>query len=208
MDVDRYVEHQPYLYHLTDQSNLCRIREEKVLFCAAELMKRAGRTDLLRTRRQNHEPVEVNGSTVWLRDQEPLYRANIELTGGFTFEEFVETLNARVFFWPGKDKGPVRQGENHFGRYASERPAILRCHFQALRSHNPFAVPLFCAYNSGAPRTVSGKKSPRGPNTFLNACDSPRTPSKVVEVTFLGEIELPPDTEVRQGSNGSWQSFF
>jgi hypothetical protein len=208
VDVDRYAEVRPYLYHLTDQSNLDHIRQSKVLFCAAHLMNRAGRSDLFRTRRRNHEAIEINGSRVSLRDQKPLRRGNVELIGGFTFEEFVESLNARVFFWPGKDEGPVLPGENHFAHYASERPAMLRCRFQSLRSENPSGVPLFCAYNSGAPRTVSGKKSPRGPNTFLKACDFPRTSSKVVEVTFIGKIVLPPDMELRVGSNGSWQSFF
>jgi len=132
----------------------------------------------------------------------------MELTGGFTLEDFVEALNVRVFFWPGKDEGPVRSGENHFARYASERPAMLRCLFQSLKSANPSAVPLFCPYNSGAPRIVNSKKSPRGPDTFLKACDFPRTSSEVVEVTFLREIVLPPDTELGEGPKGSWESFF
>ena len=207
MDVNRYSKIRPYLYHLTDRLNLDQIRESKVLFCAAELMKRAGCSDLLRTRRQDHESIEVNGSTISLRDQKPLLSGNMELTGEFTFEDFVEALNARVFFWPGTDSGPIRQGENHFARYQCERPALLRCGFQSLVSANPSVEPLFCPYNSGAPRTVNRKKSPRGPNTFLKACDFQRTSCKVVEVTFIGGIVLPPDTEIGKGPK-EWQSFF
>lgn len=208
MDVDRYAEIRPYLYHLTDESNLDHVRKAEVLSCAAELMRRAGRSDLLRTRRQNHEPIEVNGTRVSLRDQKPLLSGNTELADGFSFEDFVEALNAMVFFWPGKDQGPIRSGENHFERYAIERPAMLRCRFQSLLSANPAAEPLFCVYNSGAPRCVNGKKSPRGPNIFLRAPDFPRAPSRVVEVTFIGEVALPSDMEVGKSSNGPWQLFF
>jgi hypothetical protein len=132
----------------------------------------------------------------------------VKLTGGFTYEDFVEALNLRVFFWPGKEKGPIVSGEKHFAHYASEHPAILRCRFQSLRSANPSAVPLFCPYNSGSPRTVNRKKSPRGPDTFLRGSDFQRTSRKVVEVTFVGEVELPPDTELREGPQGLWHSFF
>jgi len=208
VDVDRYAEIRPYLYHLTDESNLDHIRKEKVLSCAAELMKRAGRADLLRTRRQGHEPIEVDGSAVSLRDQKPLLSGNMELTGGFTFEDVVEALNSRVFFWPGSHEGPTRPGENHFARYVSERPAILRCRFQSLMSANPSLEPLFCPYNSGAPRVVNGSKSPRGPDTFLKACDFPRKASGVVEVTFIDKVLLPQDAELRRGPPGPWQSFF
>jgi hypothetical protein len=208
VDVDRYAEVRPYVYHLTDESNLDRIGKEKGLSCAAVLMKRARRTDLLRTRRQGHKPIEVDGSTVSLRDQKPLFRGNMKLTGEFTFEDFVEALNARVFFWPGKDDGPIPPGKNHFARYASERPALLRCQFQSLMFANPSLEPLFCPYNSGAPRVVNGRKSPRGPGTFLKACDFPRPASRVVEVTFIGKVVLPRDAELGRGPLGPWQSFF
>ena len=52
------------------------------------------------------------------------------------------------------------------------------------------------------------KKSPRGPNTFVKACDFSRTRGKVVEVTFVGEVKLSPDTEFREASKESWRSFF
>jgi hypothetical protein len=208
VDVDRCTEVRPHLDHLTDESNLDRIRKEKVLSCAAGLMKRARCTDLLRTRRQGHEPIEVEGSTVLLRDQKPLLSGNMELTGGFTFEDFVEALNARVFFWPGTDEGPILSGRNHFARYAVELPVMLRCRFQSLLSANLAAEPLFSMYNSGAPRCTNGRKSPRGPNTFLKACNFPRSPSKVVEVTFIGRVEIPEDAEFGADPKGPSQALF
>lgn len=137
MDVNRYSEIRPYLYHLTGQSNLHFIRMEGALFCTEELMYRAGRSGLLRTRRLNHEPIEINASRVTLRDQRPLCSGNIELRDGFLFADFVEALNARVFFWPGKDDGPVPSGKNHFARYKGENPAILRCRFESGCSQIP-----------------------------------------------------------------------
>jgi hypothetical protein len=208
VDIDRYAKLRPYLYHLTDNSNLDRIREEKMLSCAAKLMRRAGRTDLLRTRRLNHEPIEVDGSLVSLRDQKPLLSKHMDMTGGFKFEDFVGLLNTMVFFWPGDDEGPIRSGESHFAHYAAECPAILRCRFQSLISANSSAVPLFCPYNSGAPRTVNGRKSPRGRDTFLKAFDFPRTPSADVEVTFKEKAALPPDVEVGYSLQRSWRPFF
>jgi hypothetical protein len=208
MDVNRYSEIRPYLYHLTDQSNLDFISRTGTLFCAAELMRRADRNGLLRTRRQNHERIEINGARVTLCDQKPLRSGNIELTGGFTFEDFVEALNARVFFWSGKDDGPTHSGKRHFARYKSESPVILRCRFQSLLSANPSTEPLFCPYNSGAPRTVNERKSPRGPDTFSKAFDFPRTPSKVVEVTFLKKVVLPSDAEFGNDPIRSWQELF
>jgi uncharacterized protein DUF7002 len=208
MNANRYSEIRPHLYHLTDRSNLDLIRATGTLLCAADLMKRAGRSNLLRTRRLNHEPLEISGSRVVLRDQEPLRSGNIELTGGFTFEDFVEELNAKVFFWPGNDDGPIPSGKRHFTCYKSESPVMLRCRFQSLLSANPSTEPLFCPYNSGAPRTVNGKKSPRGPTTFSKACDFPRRRSEVVEVTFVRKVVLPPDAELRYSPAGPWQSLF
>jgi len=69
--------------HLTDRSNLAYPRRRDAT-CAAELMKCAGSSDLLRTRRQRHEPIEVDAISRSLRDQKPLHAGNIELTGGFT----------------------------------------------------------------------------------------------------------------------------
>jgi hypothetical protein len=96
VDVNRYSKIRPYLYHLTDRLNLDQIRESKVLFCAAELMKRAGCSDLLRTRRQDHESIEVNGSTISLRDQKPLLSGNMELTGDFTRSVRVRIISRAI----------------------------------------------------------------------------------------------------------------
>jgi hypothetical protein len=106
--IDKFITLRPFLYHLTAQENLARLRASRSIVSASELMKRAGRTDLLRVRRKGHEVIEVDGQRISLRDQKPLHSGNILFAEGFTFEDFVESLNCRIFFWPGKNLGRFR----------------------------------------------------------------------------------------------------
>jgi len=167
-------------------------------------MRRAGRVDLLRVRRPVHERISLENDVVWLRDQAPLHRGNLDLPAGFSFDDLVESLNKRTFFWPGTASGPNNYGVRHFERYREEHPALLRVNFRSLLHANPDAVPLHCRYNSGAPRCSYGRKSPRGPNTFLSAADFNGTPGQVAEVTFCGEVELPTDSELGMRPSGPW----
>jgi hypothetical protein len=175
---------------------------------AAILMERAGRVDLIRTRRQSHERVTVEGRTIVLRDQRPLHKGHARLPRGYTFDDFVESLNRRVFFWPGNMTGPIDYGVRHFLHYEDENPIVLRIEFASLIRTNPSVEPRFCRYNSGSPRCSYGRKSPRGPRTFLTAADFDGSPNHVVEVTFENEIVLPPNTEFGNRPAGPWRSLF
>lgn len=167
-------------------------------------MKLGGRDDLLRVGRGRHEKIIINGTTISVRDQGPLHAGNMQLSGGYSFADFVESLNSRIFFWPGTAGGPISYGVRHFKRYKEERPAIVRIASQSLFAANPSVEPLFCSYDSGSPRCSNGKKSPRGPNTFLDSDHFIGTPSQVVEVTFDREVLLPADTEVGSAPSGPW----
>jgi hypothetical protein len=203
--IQRWVSLRPFLFHLTDRSNLNRIRETKTLLPAALLMERAGRGDLLRERRRRHEALSVDGRLVLVRDQAPLHGGNVALPEGYGFEDFVESINRRVFFWPGTEAGPIIYGVRHFARYEGERPLILRVGLQSLVSENPSAEPLYCKYNSGSPRCSHGKKSPRGPDTFLSSARFDGTPGQVVEVTFDVPVLLPADTSYGERPSGPWK---
>ena len=48
----------------------------------------------------------------------------------------------------------------------------------------------------------------RGPKTFVEASDSDFPPSKVVEVTFVEPVKLPPGGEVARCLEGPWESLF
>jgi hypothetical protein len=50
----------------------------------------------------------------------------MRLQDGCTFEDIIEDLNNRAFFWPGTEHGPNDHGRRHFARYANERPLLIR----------------------------------------------------------------------------------
>jgi hypothetical protein len=178
------------------------------LFPAAALMERSGRTDLLRARRSGAIEVRISEASISIRDQAVLHRGNAQFPDGYTFEEFIESLNRRVFFWPGKAGGPNDYGMRHFQRYQEERPVILRVGLQSLLAANVNVRPRFCRFNSGSPRCSYGKKSPRGPNVFLFAEDFNGGPADVVEVTFDAAVLLPRDCEFGASPLGPWKRLF
>ena len=168
-------------------------------------MRIGGREELMRKRRPGPERLTINGETIVLRDQGPLHAGHAKFPKGYTFEDLVENLNRRVFFWPGNSKTPIPYGLRHFQHYRKEKPILLRIKLQSLLDNNPRQVPLFCRFNSGSPRTSYALKSPRGPNTFVSAADFCEAPSSVVEVTFDHELTIPPDTEFGTRPTGPWQ---
>lgn len=206
--LDRYSEVRPSLYHLTARKNLERIRYLRRLESAAALLRAAASEEKLRIRRSDNMPILVGAEQVVLRDQAPLHEGHIEFTGGWKLEDLVEDLNRRVFFWSGWEHKPIPHGVRHFCRYRSENPVIIRVRFNALSDHNAEQLPFFCKYNSGSPRTVQGRKSPRGPDMFLPAERCPYKSGDVVEITFLESVTLPDDTEVSDHVVGPWMPLF
>ncbi len=132
---------------------------------------------------------------------------NVDLTPGWAFADLIAHLNRRVFFWPGDGTGPITAGQNHFQRYRTESPVIVRCRFDSLRRVNAGNAPQFCRFNSGAPRQNAGEPIPRGPDSFLPAGRFTHGRSNVVEVTFLDRVRLPDDSEVARRFDGPWESL-
>jgi hypothetical protein len=192
-----FIRLRPYVYHLTSRENLRRLKRTGRMDCAAELILRSDRPDLLRKRRDKHEPLLVDGETVWLRDQLPLSEGSILFEEGWDLARLVEHINRRVFFWPGRADGFSDYGLRHLGRYFEEGPALVRIPLGKLVEANKGNAPRLCPYNSGSPRVVSGKKSPRGSKTFVTAEAFPKDRNDVVEVTFEGGVVLPDEAEVR-----------
>lgn len=196
----------PFAYHLTARANLGRIQRTERLESAAAMIQAANQLNLLSLRRRELREIIVDGETVILRDQAPLHAGHIDFQNGWTFPQLIESLNSRVFFWPGDGGGPIAHGERHFARYEDQGPAILRIPLAALVEANPDRLPLFCHFNSGSPRTVGGRKSPRGPRTFLSCDQFERNHRDVIEVTFEDIVALPMDeTEVQLEPGGTWQ---
>jgi hypothetical protein len=195
---------RPFLYHLTARENLDRIKASRRLDSACTLAVAAGEEQKTETRRTETVALRTRSDEVLLRDQAPLHAGSIEFEGGWDLDRLVHELNRRVFFWAGRENCMGKYGKNHFRRYESERPAILRVRFDDLMSSNDGLEPHFCKYNSGAPRCSNGSKSPRGPRTFLPAGSCSYTSSEVVEVTFVSSVNLPGSTEISYHPVGPW----
>jgi hypothetical protein len=206
--LESFARTRPYAYHLTARVNLPRITQSGTLQCAAALMAEMGSEELASERRPVSLPLVADGQTLHIRDQTPLHEGNIRFTGGWTFGDLVRDLNSRVFFWPGSAAGPIDYGQRHFERYLDERPVILRVGVLDLIEANAGNDPQFCKYNSGSPRWVNGKASPRGPDTFTecSACDF--TAGKVVELTLRGNANLPRTCEIGDSPTGTWTTLF
>lgn len=186
---------RPWLYHLTSRDNLPLIRASWELRSAKTSLAAAGRELESGEKRANSWVVDTPDGTIALRDQRPLHAGNIEFAEGWGFREVVELLNQFVFFWPGREDGPMDYGRRHFERYREERPVVIRVRTSDVLEVTRRQI-LVCGYNSGAPRCSGGKKSPRGPDTFVEPWRFGGTASKVVEVVVPDAMPLPMNVEV------------
>jgi hypothetical protein len=203
LELDEFVSLRPYVYHLTSNANVSNIRERGSLLSASALAREAGSTDVLERRRS--EALTLPGAVI--RDQSPLHSGNIELAPGFSFRKLLDLLNDQVFFWPGAASGPIPYGHRHFGRYAAELPSVLRMPVTDLFSVNSAREPFVCRFNSGSPRCSAGRKSPRGPDTFVSLQSFQGTPSRVIELVYRDEVDLPDTTEVGSAPTGPWTTL-
>lgn len=203
-DLTSFARLRPFLYHLTAFDNLSRLKRTKTLYSAKALAEQANRLDVLDARRPTHEAIVIEGETVFIRDQRPLYKGNMRLTDHWSFSQFLSSLNDRVFFWPGDETRPIAYGRRHFERYAQEHYAILRLPFASVIRANTNALPLFSKCNSGSPRWSRGVAGDRGPNTFVKSSEASFRPASVVEVTFIGSVFLPETTEWAPTPIGPW----
>lgn len=205
--IDEFTSVRPYVYHLTAQRNLARIRQRWLLQSAEELMNQAQDPDLPTDRKRGSLDLNIGGEVVHLRDQDPLYQGNIKFDEGWDFRRFIRLLNGHVFFWPGKDGGPNDYGNRHYLRYQSEGPAIIRMKVADLVSANPTQPPRFCRYNSGSPRCSNGLKSPRGAETFVSSATANFSAAKAVEIVVPGHVVLPVSVQVGESPQGPWRTL-
>lgn len=195
MDILKFIALRPFLYHLTDEENVKNILKEGSLNSAAILAKRGLVPDVsnfLRTRRVGHYEINNGSFVARLRDQDPLFEKIVmkNLQGGWSFGDFVNSLNSRVFFWPTEKDLRI-----HYLRYENqgEFPQILKFSTADIFTINKIE-PEFCRLNSGAPRCSSyyvEGAPPRGPQTFQKAPKYLGSPSSIREVTFLNTCILP-----------------
>lgn len=206
--LDEFIRARPYAFHLTARANEARIRRTRTLCPASDILIAAGQPELISVRRREIIVLPVNGELIHVRDQAPLHEGNIGFEGGWTMADLIRELNERVFFWPGSRDRAISYAHRHFARYQEESPLVLRVSMRSLLDVNPGQLPAFCKFNSGSPRCSSGRKSPRGPQTFTACSDAPFARGHVVEVTFARAITLPNNAEFANSYDGPWRNFF
>lgn len=199
---------RPYLFHLTAQGNLKGLLHTKTLLPAAVLLSVNGRLLPRLSPRGQHVRVDHDGRTVWIRDQLPLHAGSIVFEEGWDMVRWLGHVDAHVFFWPGTADGPIEGGRNHFAHYAAEQPALLRVGTSDVLDANLSIEPLFCRFNSGAPRTANGRKSPRGSQTHVRSDGFEGSASAVRELVFAGPVRLPRSIQVAKDYSGHWTPLF
>lgn len=206
--IDEFVGARPYVFHLTARANQGRIKRTRMLHPASSLLVAGDRMDLVSVRRRLSVELPIEGEVVQVRDQAPLHQGNIAFEGGWTLTDVIQELNERVFFWPGKKDRAIAYAHRHFARYSEERPVVLRASLASVLKTNTDHQPGFCRFNSGSPRCSSGRKSPRGPSTFVDCLNADFQRGQVVEVTFRGPVVLPVETEWANSYDGPWRRLF
>jgi hypothetical protein len=211
LDPERLMQVRPFLFHLTARENIEGIKSEQKMFPAKALLESAGRQDLIGVHRRAHRTIYVKSRAVKIRDQDKLHAANIEFESGWDLTRFIGHVDSHVFFWPGTPLGPIKNGQEHFGRYAHERPVLIRVGFRALVNANESATLLLCRFNSGAPRTIPplGRRSPRGSTTYVPAEEFDGTAKDVKEVVFRDNLILPQtETAAADSYEGPWRKLW
>lgn len=207
IELEKFCEKRPYLYHLTDKTNAELILQKRQLLSTKSIAEAAfGNYDLakefLRSKRENHALLNVNGIEYKIRDQNPISLVVLgrSLTDDWTSGDFIEFLNSRVFMWPTLDRL-----NRHYARYLEEKPIIFRFKSEDVLKLNNRA--LFTNLNSGATRchpAYDGNAPYRGPKTFLPADKYNLGINSVGEVTFLDSCKVPNTVWTSRSPNGPW----
>lgn len=205
MNIEEFCTKHPYLYHLTDKGNAKLILQNRELLSTKIIAEKAfGSPDLasdfLRSKRETHETLTVDGVEFKIRDQNPISIVVLDrsLTDNWRAPDFIEFLNARVFMWPTLDRL-----NRHYARYTEENPTIFR--FESKSIVNDDA--LFTKLNSGATRChpkYDGNAPYRGPKTFLPASEYNLGINSVGEVTFMDSKKLTGKIWISDNPNGPW----
>lgn len=201
---DEFCALRPFLYHLSAAENIGRIMRMRQLLPTTDLLREAGQPHLTRVRRRENMRVTIGRDTVLIRDQGPLHVGNLQLEAGWTVEDLLEEINARVFFWPGTADGPIDYGIRHFERNKHDA-VIVRVASADLFARHPRIE--FAKYNTGSPRCVGGKKSPRGPSTYLPETKCHFKRGEAVEVAIKGTVNLPSKVWQATTYNGPWNPW-
>jgi hypothetical protein len=206
MRIEEFLQTWPYLYHMTKSHNLIAIFTYRKLFTADYLLRGANMADMVSLRRSEEILVDLGFFSAVIRNQQPLDPDYLELDLGLSLSDYIRTLNRRVFFWPGTEIGPIKDGERMALR-ENGTGVILRAPTASILEYNHHILPWFSPYNTGVAWLENGKKSYRGDKSFL-LCEQYIEPAnKITEVSFEGIVNLPSHTLIASSLRGPWLSI-
>ena len=199
-------ELRPFAYHNSCQENFDAILRHGKLRSTRTILEGTGHDNLLSNRRSTSVTLVLNGETIVIRDNQPLRPASVQLLAGWSLSDLIMELNSRVFLWPGTEEGPIARGRSHFERYARDGNVFtIRTPTRSLIAANHERELWVTRCNSGSARHHSGKPVPRGPSTFQLLSEATFRPSQVIEMTYVGEAELPSDAQWSKSLAGPWR---
>ncbi|MBK7862489.1 MAG: hypothetical protein IPJ65_28555 [Archangiaceae bacterium] len=202
VDQRHFVKDKPHLFHRTPTGNLELVKAKRRLLAASELIILAEGSYRQTEPRAMGRTLSIDGHNVQLRDQAPLLvKGQLELEGGFSMTDLVTLLDAHVYFWP-----DVGSGLSTSAKYRGEDFALIRVSTWSMFKRNGTA--LFCRVNSGGPRANNGRPSRRGPDLFQQASAFSGTVSKVEEVVFQKQANLPDNAEVSLDGGQTFTPLF
>jgi hypothetical protein len=195
MRPEEIAEHYPRLFHMANVGSWPSIRLHGLLSTQAlvDLYGIDGdlRERILRSRRAESIPLEREGmDRAVVRDQLPLREKTLEkcLTD-MTLEQWLETLNSRVFFWLNE---PHLEGLLGARAYRGDAHDVITVDTAALVERDRAKIRL-SPINSGS---TLYKPTPRGSQTFMPIADYPfierrraRGNDAIVELAVEGGVE-------------------
>lgn len=191
MDVAELITRYPRLHHMTEAGAAGSI-ERHGLRTAADLAAAGGVEAAIRVRRTASVRFDhPEAGPVVLRDQLPLRpHLLVDRLVGMTAEEWLATLNERVYFWPEAERlEELLRARSYRGR---EHDVLVVDTAGLVAAHGPRVE--LSAINSGA--VLWPNAAPRGAGTFRPVADYPfddrlaaRGPRRAIaEVTVVGGV--------------------
>jgi hypothetical protein len=208
LNLQSIVDRWTHCYHVTATMNLRSICHLGLLLPATTLFRLTNREDLLNGRRTQDVRLQLRGLQVLVRNQIPLDPDSIDVCLPETFESYVACLNERVFFWPGTASGPTEDGVKMFQPTFGVNSAIIRIPSCSLFESNAGTLPHLSTCNTGAVWIMNGEKSRRGGCVFQNLASFEDSPGKIEEISIVGPVNLPDDSEYSPRFGESWRSLF
>jgi hypothetical protein len=192
VDVEQLVTRHPILFHMAQAGTWPSIQAHGLLSTRAivdlcQPLEASAAAVLNTVRRDSVTLQHETGTQFTIRDQRPLKFLTHCLTDGTSPQQFLDTLNGRVFFWLTQQRLVKLLGAR---MYRDSEHTVLRIDTAALlATYEPVAQ--LAPYNTGSMHVPNAPK--RGADVFVDIADYPfarwqerrgRTGDAVVELTL------------------------